>query len=232
MKILFPRINQMLQVAFSSTERYVAVTKIVDEDSLRRTFFPGSTVRGKIHPWWNGYFMFDGVLSREMTEEERTAQRLKYIIDPEYLMERYNRAQTSRYESIRVNYGTTLRSSMNRYPSQWVDGMCIALDIDTKVITRRVDKIAKVLYKLSSGYAKTLLEGKLSRQMAALQVLYENDWIVKYGQLTRRFSWEMDYWWNEHPPTSDIGLLRLHGFIVVGKLPSQGRMYTVAVVPA
>lgn len=214
-----------------SGKRYIAVSKIVDEGMLRNTFFPEGVVRGKIHPWWNGYYMFEGIISREMTYEERMSRDLGFIMDPESLLEGYNRAHMSRYESIRVNYGTTLRSSMNKYPFPWVDGMCTAAGIDTKVRTRRAEKIDALIYKLSGGYAKTLLEGKLIEQVVAIEFLHENGWIVRYGQLTRRFSYETGYWWNEQPPISDIGLLRLHGFVVVGKLPAQGRLYTVAVVP-
>jgi len=214
-----------------SGKKYIATSKITDEDKLLNTFTTGGIVLGKIHRWWNRYYMFEGIISRKETREERMSRDLGFVIDPEALLERYNREQVLRYESIVVNYGTTLRASMNKYPSPWVDGMCEAAGIDTRVRTRKGEKIAALIYKLKSGYAKELLEGKLNRQLAALRQLHENGWIVRYGQLTKRFSHETGYWWNEHPPSSDIGLLRLHGFVVVGKLPSAGRLYTVAVVP-
>ena len=62
-------------------------------------------------------------------------------------------------------------------------------------------------------------------------MLHRGGWVLKYGQLTKQFSSETTFWWNEDPPTSDIGVLRLHGFIVIGKLPEGGKHYKVAVVP-
>jgi len=86
--------------------------------------------------------------------------------------------------------------------------------------------------KLESGDVEEVLRAKLpERSIEALRLLFSRGWIVKYGVLAKRFSDEVSLWWNEEPPNSDIGLLRLHGLVVVGRMPSPTRLYKVAVVP-
>jgi len=62
-------------------------------------------------------------------------------------------------------------------------------------------------------------------------LLFAKGWILRYGVLAKQFSEEIGMWWSEKPPKSDIGLLRLHGLVVVGRMPSPMRLYKVAVVP-
>jgi hypothetical protein len=64
-----------------------------------------------------------------------------------------------------------------------------------------------------------------------LRLLFAKRWILRYGVLAKQFSDEIGMWWNEKPPKSDIGLLRLHGLVVVGRMSSPRRLYKVAVVP-
>ena len=155
-----------------------------------------------------------------------------FIFDPGIIMERYESDQIRKFESISLNLKTTLSSAFNKYPSQWVDGMCSASGISIKQVRTKRDKIDALVSKLENGYADYLLREKFTKeQIAILEMLHRGGWVLKYGQLTKQFSSETTFWWNEDPPTSDIGVLRLHGFIVIGKLPEGGKHYKVAVVP-
>ncbi len=212
--------------------RYLVVSKIPPSPGAKKTFILGGIINGKIHAWWgNKYYMFDGILTREPTREEISSQ-LGFIVDPEVLMERYEQDQATRFESILINFNTTLKSAMHKYPSQWVDGMCSAIGINIKEVRTKSAKINALVSKLEHGHAEHLLREECTKeQITALEMLYWNDWILKYGQLTKRFSTETSFWWKEYPPKSEIGILRLLGFIVVGKFPNGGRYYKVASVP-
>lgn len=214
-----------------SGKRYLAVTKIPPSPQAKETFLTGSVIKGKIHPWWDKYFIFDGILTREPTREE-IASQMGFIFDPGIIMERYESDQIRKFESISLNLKTTLSSAFNKYPSQWVDGMCSASGISIKQVRTKRDKIDALVSKLENGYADYLLRERFTeKQIAILEMLHRGGWVLKYGQLTKQFSSETTFWWVEDPPTSDIGVLRLHGFIVIGKLPEGGKHYKVAVVP-
>ena len=43
---------------------------------------------------------------------------------------------------------------------------------------------------------------------------------------------EITFWWNEDPPTSTIGVLRLNALLAVGRMPIGERMYKIALIPA
>ena len=215
-----------------SGRRYMVVTKM-DEAGARRFFTKGSVITGKMHPWGERYHMFAGVLKKQESDEE-FARRVGLVTPSmmEGMMERLEEDQVGRYEANLVSGGTTLRSAMNKYPSQWVDAICAATGIDIRVVRTKNDKARAVVSKLEQGFVEELMQKKLDgRHLAALRMLRENDWVVKYGQLARRFSTDTGFWWNDHPPKSEIGVLRLHGLVVVGRLPERGRLYKVAVVP-
>src|SRR5207247_3458201 len=95
-------------------------------------------------------------------------------------------------------------------------------------------KVGRAVAKLESGYAQVLLkDGKKipERSIEALRTLMENGFVMKYGALSRRFTAEVGFWWNDQPPESEIGLLRLHGLVAVGKMPMHGRLFRVALIP-
>lgn len=214
-----------------SGERYVAVSRIEPYTEAKKLFRVGGVVKGKIYPWWETYYMFNGVLTRKQSDEE-FFKRTGLILDPGIIMEGYERAQVQRNESISVSRGMKLSSAMNKYPSYWVDGMCSAVGIDTRKIRTKPDKIKSVVAKLENGYAGELLGRKFTKeQLAALKKIYEGGWVIKYGQLTKLFSSDVGLFWSEHPPTTDIGILRQHGFVIVGTLPEEGRHYRVGLIP-
>lgn len=73
---------------------------------------------------------------------------------------------------------------------------------------------------------------KLTEQSReALRLVSREGGMVQYGKL-REYDDAMSFWWNERPPESPIGVLRLHGLLAVGKMPMKGRLYKVAVIPA
>ncbi len=221
----------MLVEKLVSGERYVTVSRIRESRAERELFTVGGVVRGKIYRWWDTYYMFNGVLSRVNPDYDS----LRYkglILNPEDLMEVYERSMIQKYESILVSNRTKLSSAMNKFPSFWVDGICSATGIDKRIYRTKAEKIRAIVSKLENGYAMDLLEKKFTKnQLAALKKVYQNGWVIKYGQLTKDFSFDIGLFWNEHPPTSEIGILRQYGFLIVGRIPNKGRLYRVALIP-
>ena len=207
--------------------RYVAVSRV---DPSKRFFKTGDVINSRIRPWGDRFYMFEGILVRSEREED-LARRLG-LVSPEFILEWFEKREIRKLELILVNAGTKLRTVMSKYPSQWVDGMCVALGIGVKGKVKR-EKIRLVVAKLESGYVEELLRAKKLPEgsLEALRLLFARGWVLRYGVLARRFSDEIGMWWNEEPPKSDIGLLRLHGLLVVGRMATPRGLYRAAVVP-
>jgi len=60
----------------------------------------------------------------------------------------------------------------------------------------------------------------------------EDGLVMKYNKLSSEYREENDnYFWETEPPTSTVGIFRVHGLLFVGKTVIGGRIYKVAVVP-
>jgi hypothetical protein len=68
--------------------------------------------------------------------------------------------------------------------------------------------------------------------MEALKLVMDEGGWVKYNKLSSEYGEGNDsYFWETEPPTSIVGVLRVHGLLFIGKTGIGGRMYKVAVVP-
>lgn len=202
-------------------------------ENFRKSFAKDDIImNGRIHPWGDR-FRFAGIVTRQERYEEM-GRRLG-LITPEMARGWLESGWNEEAESMLVSDNTRLGAAMNKYPWQWVDGICKAVGIDTKGSKKR-QKVSRVVSKLvDSGYATELLNDRKKipeRSLEALRLLADNGFMTKYGALSRRFTTEAGFWWNEdQPPKSEIGLLRLHGLLVVGRMPMHGRLFKVALVP-
>lgn len=189
-----------------------------------RKYRKGWTVLGRLHPWESSY-RFAGVVRLKGPEPICLEPNL---VDE--LMRLYERSEIQKAESIIVNPSSPLSSVLNKYPGHWVDGICSALGIETR--GRKRNKIKEIAIVLNSRKLSEIVNGLPDRCKQALNfILARNGW-VKYGQLSRKFDSEVGYWWNENPPKSTLGLLRLHGLFFVGRTGIGGRMHRITVVPA
>jgi len=210
-----------------SGRKYEVVFSI---DNAEKFFKRGEVIfNGRIHPWGNRYYRFFGILTKRMSDEEM-ARRLG-LVTPQLAMGWYEGEAVREAESIVMGPNCTLHAVMSKYPSQWVDGMCLVSGLSKR--GRKKDKVDAVVAMLKSGYVEVLLKtGKLpGGSVEALRMLVENGYALKYGVLAKRFSTDIGLWWDDNPPSSEIGVLRLHGLVVVGRMPINGKLYRVAVVP-
>lgn len=131
---------------------------------------------------------------------------------------------------IRLN--TTLQAALNKQPSVWIEAISQALGL-TDATTKKERVKAIVAQLPRRGTLREIVEHLPFESRQALQCVMERGGWVEYNQLTRQFgSEEGDGWfWNEQPPTSVLGVLRLHGLLFVGQANIKGRRWKVAVIP-
>lgn len=195
-----------------TSESYIL---ILDHDNPH--IGPNSLITGRIHPFGNR-FRFLGAFS---------IQTSPYILHPGVLMERYNEGSIADAEKITLHPRSRMTAIYNKYPSQWVNGTCNRLGLSTK--GKKNIKVKKIASKVSSDLA-SILESVPDKSREALKLALDNGGYVKYGKL-KGFDDEITFWWEEEPPTSTIGLLRLNALLAVGKMPMSGRMFRVALIP-
>ncbi len=176
-----------------------------------------SLVTGRIHPFGNIY-KFLGVF---------VIQTSPYILHPGVLMEQYNEGSIADAEKITLHPRSKMTAIYNKYPSQWVNGTCNRLGLSTK--GKKNIKVKEIASKVSSDLA-SILESIPDKSREALKLVLDNGGYVKYGKL-KSYDDELIFWWEEEPPTSTIGLLRLNALLAVGKMPMSGRMFRVALIP-
>lgn len=179
---------------------------------------PNSLVTGRIHPFGN-IFKFLGVFF---------IQHSPLILDPGVLMEQFNESSISDAENITLNARSRMTAILNKYPFQWVDGICKRFGISTR--GKKNEKVKDIASRVSSDLA-SILESIPVKSREALKLVLDSGGYVRYGKL-KGYDDEITFWWNEDPPTSTIGLLRLNALLAVGRMPESGRMYKVALIPA
>lgn len=227
--------EKMLQMRNIIRSRFIILSKegarlkMKDEDSGKEYYVVmqspnpelrrGVIIEGRIHPFGNHY-RFAGAF--------KTFDPYPYISSVDVMMELYDADKIKKAENIILYENTKLTAILNKYPSQWVDGICNALSISTRgKKDDKVKMIARALQENLSNILKRLPE----KSKNALKFVLEKGGFVKEGAL-KDYDDEIGFWWNDKPPKSDIGLLRLHGLLVVGKMPVKGRMFSMAFAPS
>ncbi|MEE8524313.1 MAG: hypothetical protein V3T72_10315 [Thermoanaerobaculia bacterium] len=127
-----------------------------------------------------------------------------------------------------------LATLLKGIPAIWLDAVCVALDVEPREHRHRKDRERAVARIVSdAGRLRQIVQDQLSApERQLLGLLQEKGGQVTSGVVTRRFgSDDEDGWfWNEDPPTSVLGRVRLHGLAYVGRLAVSGRsMRTVAI---
>ena len=155
-------------------------------------------ITGRIHPFGT-FYRFAGAFM---------SYNSPMILDADVLMNAFEDKSIERVESMILAPYAKLTAILNKYPFQWIDGICDELGIDIKEIIVKLTKKSK----------------------EALNLILNNGGFLQYGKL-KAYDDDISFCWNECPPTSTIGILRLKGILAVGKMPIAGRMYKVALIP-
>ena len=192
---------------------YYSVVQISNNPQIQAN----TMILGRIFPWGQIY-RFAGVMALAHTP---------MILDPEIMMHHYEKKEIERTESIILSPSTKLTAVLNKYPFQWVDGMCSILSLGTG--GRKNDKARDIAEKIVTDLS-VIIDKLPDRSKEALKFILNNGGFVKYG-LLKDYDNEISWWWNNHPPKSTIGLLRLYGLVVVGKMPQGTKLYKTALIP-
>lgn len=131
-----------------------------------------------------------------------------------------------------IRFETTLNAALNKTHSQIVDAICHTLGISSK--GKRQDKARKITDQLTAAEQLRAVIAKLDAPMKlALQHILDAGGWIRWNVLTREFGdQEGDEWfWNEKPPQSLLGRLRITGLVFVGTAKVGKGKTMVAVIP-
>jgi hypothetical protein len=132
-------------------------------------------------------------------------------------------------DSKPITLNLTISAGLNKFKNTRINGVSKALGISTKDVKK--DKIDQIINRLTTELDK-VLEKLPPKSTDALKLVMDEGGWVKYNKLSKEYGEENDsYFWETEPPTSTVGVLRVHGLLFVGKTGIGGRMYKVAVVP-
>jgi hypothetical protein len=137
-----------------------------------------------------------------------------------------------RVEEKPIQVDTKLQAALNKQPAVWVEAIYGALEL--RGARRARERVKEIAAKLpEAGFLREVLARLPQEAHEALRLVLERGGWIKYGQLTRRFGSDAgDGWfWNERPPTSILGRLRLYGLLFVGRAALGGRRWKVGVIP-
>jgi len=188
----------------------------------------GWTLTGALHRWGDGWRP-NGIFTVSEPPEAIFA-RSGLIHNPDWLMGMMEGKMVARAESIVMRERVPLTAILNKYPSQWVDGICRNLGIS--ITGKKRDKSKWISDLLNSPALKEVVKRLPEGSRKALAFVLGRGGSVPLGTLGSAFDFKVGIWWSEKPPTSLAGRLRALGLLVVGRVPGKGgRMAWTAMVP-
>jgi hypothetical protein len=93
----------------------------------------------------------------------------------------------------------------------------------------KVKRIVKVL--VNSQRLNDLINTFPKDSQKVLVLIKEKGGVVKYREIVKKYSDDMNLDWEKEPPNSHIGLLRRHGLIIIGRMLIDNRFYKVILIP-
>ncbi len=155
-----------------------------------RHYEKGRIFEGRIHPWKDAN-MLAGILKLKLTQDEQL--RRAGFITPEFAIERFRLGMTEKTESFLIRKDTRMSAMLNKYPSNWVDGICNALKI--RGLRLKGDKVKAICETLNSEKLSEIAGRLPPESREALAFVLEKGGFVKYSQLN--FEDDTEYFWNE-----------------------------------
>lgn len=180
---------------------------------------------------------------RGLTDELRVKLRLleDEVNRLELLMPRPSQAVAALAESWRedqedkpISLNVNLSQAMRGVPARWVSAACKEHGIDPASLGRKKGRAEALGQRLVDRrhMEETVSRLEQDEKEALRHILDRGGW-ADLSTLTRRFgSMEGDgFWWEEIPPRSTLGRLRLKALVFVGRAVIEGRRHKVAVIP-
>jgi len=155
-----------------------------------------------------------------------------WIPSSEILVAHYERKMRQEKEGQVIRINTKLRAALNKCPGVWINGIYSALAL--KGQKKKKDKIEHICQLLPTEKMLIRVLNRIPEEsIRALRCLMDKGGWIRYGYLSKIFGSEDEdsWWWEDKPPTSILGQLRLYGLLFVGRTPLKNRLCKVAVVP-
>jgi len=194
-------------------------------------FVPGRFVEGRIYPWGKGdlYRFASIAIMRKSHKEIMSGMGL--ITTPDEVMDWYEKNFKENAESIIISRNSSLQSILNKLPPEWINAICANLGIKkTGKMGEKVKRITSVLLVPArlQGIIRTLPKNSFE----VLKLIKQNGGMMRYSDLVKRFNGDdFGLWWERNPPKTHIGILRIHGLLMVVKIPKGERLYKTAMIP-
>jgi hypothetical protein len=198
-------------------------------------FNPGRFVEGRIYPWggWGkGDLHHFASIALMRKSHEEVMREMGLITTPDQIMEWYEKNFKEKAESIVISgRSSSLQSILNKLPPEWINAICVNLGIKkTGKRGEKVKRITSVL--LVPSRLQDIIRALPKNSFEALELVKQSGGIMRYSKLVKRFNGDdFGLWWEENPPKTPIGILRIHGLLMVGKIPKGERLFKTAMIP-
>jgi hypothetical protein len=151
------------------------------------------------------------------------------FFNPNRMMDMMTSSMSKDEDSKPITLNLTISAGLNKFKNSRINGVSKALGISTK--DTKKEKMEQIISRLTTELDKVIEKLPPKSREALKLVIDEGGW-VKYNKLSSEYGEENNsYFWETEPPTSTVGVLRVHGLLFVGKTGIGGRMNKVAVVP-
>ncbi|MDP2846046.1 MAG: hypothetical protein Q8N79_08270, partial [Candidatus Methanoperedens sp.] len=151
------------------------------------------------------------------------------FFNPHRMMDMMTSSMSKDEDSKPITLNIMISAGLNKFKISRINAVSKTLGISKKDVKK--DKIDQIVSRLTTELDE-VIEKLPPESIEALKFVMDEGGWVKYNKLSNEYGEENDsYFWETEPPTSTVGVLRLHGLLFVGKTGIDGRMYKVAVVP-
>lgn len=168
-------------------------------------------------------------MSNKKLEDNKVFLRDVLFFNPNQMMNIMTSSMIQDEDSKPITLNITISAGLNKFKNTRINGVSKALGISTK--DTKKDKIDQIISRLTTELDEVIEKLPPKSREAIKLVMDEGGW-VKYNKLSSEYGEENNsYFWETEPPTSTVGVLRLHGLLFVGKAGIGGRNYKISVVP-
>ena len=97
---------------------------------------------------------------------------------------------------------------------------------------KKRDKVKKLVTVLLSEHLQVVINTLPKDVLEALALVKQNDGMMKYSELVKKCGDDdFGFLWEKNPPKTAIGILRIHGLLIVGRILKGERLYKTAIIP-
>ena len=215
----------------SASDGRVFTVEIMGSNSS--VYSKGSIIIGMIHPWHDdGTYRTTGIF--HVMVKNRDQHKDYGAPDPEMfgeIRQMMERNLRRREESFTIPSNPTIGPLLNKFPIDWVNGVCDSLGIDKRRVRKEKIRMIKSMLTSENSLGR-IVSGLSEDERIGLRLVFEKGCAAKYSDLCRRVGKDDTGLEWDKMPASVVGRLRRHGLLVVGKKRIMTNTYKTAVIPA